>query len=200
MRLNKFDAPPLKNLTSRTESSLNEKTTEKPDCKTPHKKRGCGCIGSCLGVLLLLILGIGLTVWLAFRSAQKVPEFYAQALEREPESAEFDGDQFEEKIVQLQRAASRRKPWKVEFTDDQINGWIVSDMPQKFPNALPKSINDPRVSFGSNEIKLAFKYNAGKLDGIVVATGDAFCTDQPNVVGLQIGSVKSGFVSLPIGP
>ena len=73
-------------------------------------------------------------------------------------------------------------------------------MPEKFPDVLPPNISDPQVSFGDNEIKLAFKVETSRLDGIVVATGDVFCTEQHNQIAVQIRSVQAGFVSLPIGP
>ena len=167
--------------------------SEKPD-RSPSRIRKWLYIGF---VVLGLLAGL---VWLALEEAKKIPEFYAAVLEMDPAEARLAGRQFERNLVQLQNAARRSRPWKVEFTEQQVNGWFSSDLPEKFPDAIPKSISNPRVVFEDNEIKLAFQYNFRGAAGYVVLHADMFCTDQPNEVGVQIRDVKTGFVSLPVGP
>ena len=148
-------------------------------------------------VVLGLIAGL---VWLAIEEAKKIPEFYAQVLKQDPVAAQKAGQQFERNLVKLQNAARRIRPWKVEFTEQQVNGWFSSDLPEKFPDAIPTAISSPRVVFHDDEIKLAFKYEFRGATGYVVLLADLFCTDQPTEIGVQIRDVKTGFVSLPVGP
>ena len=139
-------------------------------------------------------------VWCALDAAQKVPEFYAKALAMPLDLAARDGDQLEIQLSRVQRAARNQVPWKVEFTEAQINGWVVADMPNKFPAVLPKKMKEPRIHFQPRRAKLAFQFSANGVNGIVIAECDIFCTETPNQMALQIFSVKSGFISLPIGP
>ena len=148
-------------------------------------------------IVLALIAGI---VWFAIHEAGKIPEFYAEVLAVDDEKAKLAGQRFERNLVQLQNAARRTRPWKVEFTQEQVNGWFSSDLPEKFPDAIPSSISDPRVVFRDDEVKLAFKYDFRGAVGYVVLRADMFCTDEPNEIAIQIQDVKTGFVSLPIAP
>ncbi len=154
----------------------------------------------CFLPLLFIILAAAGLVWLALNSAQQIPPFYAKALDTPLEDAITDGDQLEIQITRVQNAARKKQPWSVEFTQEQVNGWLVADLPNKFPSVLPRKIKDPRVHFEPRLGKLAFQYSANGIHGIVVGEFDIFCTDQQNELAIQIKSVKSGFVSLPVGP
>ncbi len=151
------------------------------------------------GMLFLVVL-TAIAVWYAVNTAQKVPDFYAQVLDVEPHYLEHGGDEFERNIALLNNAFRRTYPWKITFTQEQINGWLASDMPEKFPNLIPPEISDPRIVFTENEAKLAFKFSKQGITGIVVATADVFCTQKPNEIAVKLKQVKSGVVSLPIGP
>ena len=139
-------------------------------------------------------------VWLALDSAQQIPPFYAEALATPIEDATKQGDQLEIQLTRVQNAARKQIPWNVEFSQEQVNGWLVADLPNKFPSVLPEKMKDPRVHFEPRKAKLAFKYSANGVDGIVIAECDIFCTEKKNQLAIQIISVKSGFVSLPVGP
>ncbi|MCH2178769.1 MAG: hypothetical protein MK106_08190 [Mariniblastus sp.] len=167
-----------------------------PSTTTKSRSRSKGCLLTFVG---LALMAAGL-VWLALEAAQKVPEFYAKALAIPLESAARDGDQLEMQLASVQRAARRGVPWKVEFTEAQINGWVVADLPNKFPTVLPKKMKNPRIHFQPHRAQLAFQFQSGGIEGVVIAECDFFCTDVPNQMALQIVSVKSGFIPLPIGP
>ncbi len=139
-------------------------------------------------------------VWFAVDSAQQSPPYYAEALATPIEDAAKEGDQLEIQLTRVQNAARKQIPWNVEFSQEQVNGWLVADLPNKFPSVLPEKMKDPRVHFEPRIAKLAFKYSANGLDGIVIAECDIFCTDKQNQLAIQIISVKSGFVALPVGP
>ena len=94
-------------------------------------------------VLILLIAGL---LWYTYRSTQSVPEFYQSVLEQDTAQLDRAGDQFESNILEMQNASRREGKWQVVFTQDEINGWLAADLPEKFPNALPPFISDPRVS------------------------------------------------------
>ncbi|MCH2182318.1 MAG: hypothetical protein MK108_09965 [Mariniblastus sp.] len=170
-----------------------------------HRPRGRhvsrqGWLPGCLLIFLILSLCAAGLIWLALESAQQVPEFYAQALAAPIEDAVKQGDQLEIKISRVQNAARNQQPWQVKFTQGEVNGWLVADLPNKFPTVLPREMENPRVHFEPGKAKLAFQYSASGIDGIVVAECNIFCTGEQNQLAVQIISVKSGVVSLPIAP
>ena len=154
----------------------------------------------CFLTFVVGTLGAAGLVWLALDSAQQIPPFYAEALATPIEDATKQGDQLEIQLTRVQNAARKQIPWNVEFSQEQVNGWLVADLPNKFPSVLPEKMKDPRVHFEPRKAKLAFKYSANGVDGIVIAECDIFCTEKKNQLAIQIISVKSGFVSLPVGP
>ena len=174
------------------DQSCDAKVTNKP-------KRSIGVFSVTMAFLVLLLFGAS-AFWLAAQQAKKMPESYKSVLEIEPTVAARDGSMLEYNLVRLQNAARRSDPWRVEFTQDQINGWFVSDLPEKFPDSLPDLVQDPRVVIGQNELKFIFKFVTGQLDGFVVVDSDVFCTDVANEVAVKITNVKSGIVPLPIAP
>ncbi len=175
-----------------------QESAEPPRVKTPGKKHGCWLRFAILALASLLILAA--VIWLTLSSAKDVPEFYATALQTDMARAKEDGQIFERNLVQLQNTARRRAPWIVEITEDQVNGWFVSDLPEKFPESLPADIEDPRAVFTQDEIRIAFKYTVREFTGIVVISASTYCTEKPNEIALQLNSVKTGFIPLPIGP
>lgn len=151
-------------------------------------------------VVLGLLLATAALVWWAVREAGKMPGFYQSVLEIDPARAAVNGSQLEQNLVRLQNAAMTSNPWRVELTQQQINGWLVSDLPEKFPGALPQQVQDPRVVIDDNELKLTFKYVTDRMTGFVVVTADIFCTDVDNEVAVKVVDVRSGFIPLPIAP
>ena len=137
---------------------------------------------------------------MAIDSAQKLPEFYAKALATPLETAIKQGDELEIQLSRIHNAAKQQQPWQAKFTQGQINGWLVADLPNKFPTVLPAEMKNPRVHFEPRKAKLAFQYSAQGIDGIVVAECNIFCAGEKNEIAVEIFSVKSGVVSLPIGP
>ncbi len=152
-------------------------------------------------IYVAVVLGaIAGGVWLALHEAGKVPPFYATVLEIDSTVAQNGGREFERNLIRLQNASRRVRPWKVVFTQDQINGWFSSDLPEKFPEAIPNAITDPRVVLEDDQIRLGFKYQFRGARGYVVLNAEMFCTDTDNEIAIRISDVKTGFVPLPVGP
>ncbi len=143
---------------------------------------------------------VAATTWYAIAEAQRIPDFYAQVLPAGHPQAKIDGQQFERNLIRLQNSARQRKPWRVEISQDQVNGWLANDLPQKFPNSIPRQVMEPRAVFDQNEVKLAFRYQTNGIEGIIVLTADVFCTDQQNEIAVEIKSVRAGIIPLPVGP
>ena len=154
-------------------------------------------------ILMVLFLGtvaLALVVAYCVYEAQKLPEFYAEVLDEEAVQPAVEGDKFERNLTLMNNAFRRTRPWKIKFTQDEVNGWLASDLHEKFGDVVPKEISDPRIVFTEHEIRIAFKYEKKGMSGIVVATCDIFCTENENELAIKLLGVRSGVVSLPIGP
>ncbi len=151
-----------------------------------------------LAALFAILLVLAVSAWYVYQSAQVVPEYYEALLDQPMEVLDEAGDQFETEILELQNSAIELGEWQAVFTQDQINGWLASDLPQKFPNSLPREITQPRVALNLDELKIIFRYDSPKLTGIVEASGDAFCTEELNQIAVRIKHIRSGVLTLPI--
>lgn len=149
---------------------------------------------------LVLAISVGLSAFFAWRSTQSVPEFYQSAIDREPESWKQAGEELESQLLQLNSDVLNQEYWLAEFTAEQINAWLVMELPAQFPNTLPKEVSDPRIAFAEEEVKLAFRCTSKKFSGIVSGSVNVFCTGKPNQLAVQIKNLKSGVVPLPISP
>lgn len=187
------------------EPTVSEADTKQPDSVeqtsdsvTPVKRRS-GLSRFIRWTVLILAVMAGV-VWFAMYSARQVPDFYAEVLETDLANAHEDGQEFERNLVKLQNTAVTRHPWLVEITQDQVNGWFMTDLKEKFPDSLPANIEDPRAVFTEDTIRLAFKYSVKGVKGIVVLSAEVFCTDNPNEIAVQVNEVKTGVIPLPVGP
>jgi hypothetical protein len=150
-----------------------------------------------VAILVLLLMAAAGVV---YYSAQQLPDFYETALAVTPDLEQQAGDQFETEVLELQNTARETGHWQASFSEEEINGWLASDLPEKFPNVFPRSVSKPRVRISSDEIKLAFQVMSRRLKGVVVVTADLFCTTEGNQVAIRIKSAKTGIIPLPLGP
>ncbi|MDG2013726.1 MAG: hypothetical protein P8J33_09490 [Pirellulaceae bacterium] len=143
----------------------------------------------------VLVFGLFAAV---FYSANSAPDFYQQALQVSSAQNEIEGCLFERHLAGLSNQIQADGPWSVVWTSAQINGWLASDLMEKFPDALPDSIIEPRVAITENDIRIAFRYDSLVFDGIIEIRGDVFATEIENQIALRINTVHSGFFPVPI--
>ena len=188
-------------LSEHSAEKLGELTEESRDSESSPepRKRKRGWFRILFSLVVVLMFAGGLA-WLAAHEAQRMPQAYEAVLRVESDVAARNGSKLEHNLVRLQNAARTKTPWQIEFTQDQINGWFVSDLPEKFPDAMPEMIRNPRVVIEDQELKFIFKLVTESLEGFVVAQAEIFCTQVENEVAVRIVDVRSGFVPLPIGP
>ena len=79
------------------------------------------------------------SVWplLGLQSAlHRVPDFYAQAIAMPAATQQAAGEALERNVLALHNEVRDGGQWSAVFTDEQINGWLAADLPEKFPHAL----------------------------------------------------------------
>ena len=148
-----------------------------------------------LAVMLVSCAAVGLLI---FHSTQRFPDFYRTALQMDAHSSAVSGDEMEINVFELQNKLRHGGQWSAVFTQDQINGWLASDLPEKFPTALPPMVQEPRICLAKNQVHLAFQLQSERMKGVVTAAGEIFCTDIPNLVAIKIDFVKYGLLPIPI--
>jgi hypothetical protein len=143
------------------------------------------------------VLVIGLLC--VYRASQQAPAFYQQALRREPAALRDEGQQFERQALALHNQLAGQGEWEVRFTQDEINGWLATELPAKFPRALPPGITDPRIAIVGNELHLAVHYQRGRVDTVISLAGEVSLTNQPNEIAVRIDQARAGLLPVPLG-
>lgn len=148
-----------------------------------------------VGVLLLLLIA---ALCFVYYTSQQQPEFYKVAMRQEEAHNRAMGSQMEMTVLDIYNSALVPTSWNGTLSEMEINGWLASELPAKFPEMLPENIKDPRVSLEANELTIACRCSYKDLQGILVGKFDVFCTELPNQVAVRIGSIKLGVLPFPV--
>jgi hypothetical protein len=149
--------------------------------------------------LLFGLLVATILVSSAYYLSQQEPEFYKAALRKTPEFARQKGAELETTVMEIYNAVLEQGNWRGEVTQDQINGWLATELPEKFPELLPEDvIADPRVAIAHGEISVAGRAHYQGIKGIVVGKLDVFKTDQNNQFAIRFRSLYTGIIPIPI--
>jgi hypothetical protein len=153
-------------------------------------------IGAISFCLLLALAGIGFfAVWW---SAAHVPDFYEKALSAEPQRMAVAGDKLEENILDLRNSSLQEGQWRAVFTDEQINGWLAVDMPQKFAGALPPQLKDPRVAIEPDVAYAAARYESPQMTAVISLAVEVRLTDEPNELAIRVRQARAGLLPVPL--
>ncbi|MCO6455148.1 MAG: hypothetical protein J5I93_07600 [Pirellulaceae bacterium] len=148
----------------------------------------------CLG----LLAAAGVAAWLIYRATQQVPEFYEQVLLVEPQVQEEAGEELEQQVLQLHNEVAEAGDWEAVFTEEQINGWLASDLPEKFSRILPAGVSDPRVLVEPQQARVACRYESPQFRSVIWLDLDIQLTDEPNVLAVRVRQARAGRLPLPL--
>ncbi len=153
-----------------------------------------------LAGLLVLLGGLaaGGTLLLGYRATQQVPAFYDQAIQLEPQVQREAGDALEQHVLQLHNEVRQSGRWEAVFTDRQINGWLASDLPEKFADALPPGVSEPRVVIESEQARIACRYETKRFRSVISLDLEIHLTEEPNVLAVRIHQARAGLLPLPL--
>jgi hypothetical protein len=130
---------------------------------------------------------------------QQVPEFYQQAIAAPPEIQHQAAEQFEHQAIELQNQIRREATWRLEVSAEEVNGWLATVLPEKFPDTLPREVSEPRVAIDQNRVRIASKYHTSGVTAVISIELSAFLTDEPNTIAIRVHKVAAGNVPLPLG-
>jgi hypothetical protein len=150
-------------------------------------------------MVLLIAAGVGGTIAWIIRSAQQVPQFYAEALELPAVAAAAQGDQLEREVIAVQNAIRRDEAFEFHVTADQINGWLASDLPEKHAGLLPPGVHEPRVACREGELLVGCRYDGAGIPTVVSVAARAHLVAGKDVLAIHLKQAQAGAVPLPLG-
>lgn len=151
--------------------------------------------GYASATIVVVVAGL---LFVAYRASQHQPAFYQHALQMTPERQAKAGDELEKQVLDLRNDARHDGQWQAVFTDEQINGWLAVDLPEKFPDTLPAEIVDPRVAIDPEQAQVAYRYQGGQISTVVSVAVKVHLTDETNVLAVRIRKVRAGALPLPV--
>ena len=151
-------------------------------------------------IVALFILSVlaGSAAFVLYSASRHEPQFYKQALQVEPERQREAGDELEKNVLELHNTARNEGRWEAVFTAEQINGWLAADLPEKFPHILPEGTDEPRVSINSDRIKIACRYQNGKVNTVVSFDLIVNLTSDTNTLAVRVSRVRAGALPVPL--
>ena len=157
-----------------------------------------GLIGLALLLVGLLAGGSFIAANWALEKTREVPDFYVQAKARTPADLDGVSRQLEHEVQVLTDQVGHVGSWHAMFTEDQINAWLVHQLPKEFSKILPRGVHDPRVVIQDGKVLAAARYTDHRIDTVVSFEVSIQLTEVPNVLAVEIRDLKAGSLPLPL--
>ena len=153
-----------------------------------------------IGLLLLCVVlaAAGILLLVAYRAIQHAPDFYREALLAESAEQKKAADRMLQQATTLHNSVRHEGQWHAEFTADEINGWLATDLARNQPQSLPDGFRDPRVKIDPDGITLACQVERRGLHAVVSLNFDVYL-DAPGVLAVRIRRARAGAVPWPLG-
>ena len=140
--------------------------------------------------VLCLMAAVG--AFSVYRMSRWQPAFYDSSVQVDRQQAASAGDQFERKILAVHNEVVDDRGWRIAILEEQVNGWLATVLPEKFPEMLPDFVQDPRVQFRAGQAELACRYVGPRFSAVASVVVEPFLTEQPNVIALRIRQARLG--------
>jgi hypothetical protein len=140
----------------------------------------------------------GGSAWWLLRQTRHVPEFYSRATHQPPAVTAEASRRLRADVKQLQEDAAKVGSWRAEFSDDEVNAWLVEELPKKFPRLLARGASEPRVVIQDNRVFAAVRYRNRRIDTVISCEIQVALTEQPNMLALKVVGLKAGALPLPL--
>jgi len=150
-----------------------------------------------IAITVLLLIG-GLASYWAVAQTKVVPEFYAQATKQLPFKTRAASDRLQLDVKQFQQDISRLGSWSAAFSDEEINAWLVEELPKRFPELLARGMEDPRIAIEEDRILVAARYQDRRFDTIVSFEVEVELTEEANMLALRLKNLRAGALPMPL--
>jgi hypothetical protein len=152
-----------------------------------------------LALAAVVTTAIGGASALAFLVRHEPAQYSRAPLPPEPEARQERSQEFMHRFFQLINAINADHEWDEQFSDEQINSYLDDEFIRSGLDRrlLPEGISRPRVVFGTDSIRLAFRYGSGSWSTVISIDLKVWVPKcEPNVVALELVGFHAG--ALPI--
>lgn len=123
------------------------------------------------------------------------PEFYAAKLDQTEATLVEHARALQTQLNSLANPEHTETNWCATITEDQINGWLMAELPERFPEVLANGMRDPRVVIEPDRLRIACQYRSGNMEAVLTLETEAFLTNRPNEIGFRILDTRIGSVA-----
>jgi hypothetical protein len=109
-----------------------------------------------------------------------------------------EGQRFERDALDLHNQLQQDGRWEACLTQEEINGWLATDLPAKFPLVLPSGVSEPRVAIENGTVHIAVHYQRDGVDTVLSVSGEAYLTAQPNEIAVRLEQARAGLLPVPL--
>lgn len=148
-------------------------------------------LGGVAAVVAVAGLVCGWGVW----AVGQVEPFYEAALAVDDETLQEAGHELESRVSVLLSDASREAEWQAVIPASEVNGWLATDLREKFPEALSEEVEAPRVAIFDDALTVGFRYEGDDLSTVVTVKASVAVSDGQTVAVRFLGAWAG---SLPI--
>jgi hypothetical protein len=147
--------------------------------------------------VVILFCASGGVAWWAMEAVRNVRPFYREAMSVDSSILREAGKEFSSRASALVNDAQSGMPWQAVFTEDQVNGWLAFDLPEKHADLLPREFADPRVAFAGEQLSIGVRYRGARFETVFSVDVVPYLAE-PNVLGLRILGAKAGTLPIPL--
>lgn len=147
---------------------------------------------SLLGILFLFLL----ILYSLYLSAQRPPKFYRDALAVSDEIEELRNKEMLRKVRNLNNDVQKTdRPWQGDFSVDELNAYLATEVAKPGSNLFPKEISEPRLSISGRKIEFACRVERNEFAGILHLTC-SLTLPEPNRMTLRIREARLGRIPI----
>jgi hypothetical protein len=156
--------------------------------------------------LVTVAVIVVVALWATVRAARQVRPFYQQAMAIKPEVLSRGRQELESRATALYSDVKKGGAWQAVFTDEQVNGWLATQLTAAGNNAdaaaepidgVLTHIREPRIAISAGLVTLGFKTTQGGVETIVSVDASVFLTEQGDVAA-RLVKVQAGTLPLPV--
>ncbi|MCM2370075.1 hypothetical protein [Aporhodopirellula aestuarii] len=138
--------------------------------------------------------------WWAVSQSKQVPEFYSRARNQSEAIAEIARNQLEHDVEQVRLQTQQGMFWKTSFSEEEINAWLQSELPERFGRLFAHGVSDPAIALENGQLFAAARYTSNRWDTVVSCRLSVEMTEEPNLLAIALSDLKAGALPLPLEP
>lgn len=148
--------------------------------------------------LTVMLSSGGVAAWWLIRQTRQVPDFYTRATAQAPDTTAEASRRLQADVKRLKADAAKVGFWRAQFSDEEINAWLVEELPKKFPRLLARGASQPRVVIEGDRMLAAVRYKNRRIDTVISCELQVALTEEPNMLALKVNGLKAGALPLPL--